>query len=174
VEWLPEAAPSVTRMRIAASRPQPPALLTAVQASARALQVPVAPPVIVKSVEELPSTLSQAKREGVGGLIFPRDAFTGPLRQRVVELVATSRIPAIYGQREWVEAGGLMSYGPSFVANFRRAVPFVDRVLKVARLGDLPVEQPTTFEFVRNARAARSRGLALAPTLLARADEVLQ
>jgi putative tryptophan/tyrosine transport system substrate-binding protein len=95
-------------------------------------------------------------------------------RRRIVDLVTTSRLPAIYPFREFVDAGGLMSYGPSFVDLFRRAATYVDKILKGAKPADLPVEQPTKFELVINAKTARALDLALGPLLLAQAEEIIE
>ncbi len=85
-----------------------------------------------------------------------------------------TRLPAIYPTKEFVEAGGLMSYGPDFVDLFRRAATYVDKILKGRKPADLPVEQPTRFELIINLRAAKSLGLAIPQSLLARADEVIK
>jgi ABC-type uncharacterized transport system substrate-binding protein len=85
-----------------------------------------------------------------------------------------NRLPGIYEFRAFVEAGGLMSYGPSQKALFRRRAYYVDKILKGAKPGDLPVEQPTQFEFIVNARAAKAFGIEIPPALLARADEVIE
>ena len=92
----------------------------------------------------------------------------------MVELAAKHRLPALYSHREFVEAGGLMAYGPSFVERFRRAATFVDRIIKGAKPADLPVEQPTKFQLVLNVKTAKTLGLTFPPSLLTRADEVLQ
>jgi putative ABC transport system substrate-binding protein len=89
-------------------------------------------------------------------------------------LAATSRLPAISGLRDFVEVGGLMSYGVDFPDSFRRAATYVDKILKGTKPADLPVEQPTKFEFVINSRTAKALGLTIPPLLLARADELIQ
>jgi ABC-type uncharacterized transport system substrate-binding protein len=101
------------------------------------------------------------------------DALIGMHRQRIAELAAQHRLPAMYGRREYVEAGGLMSYGASFPDLFRRAATYVDKILKGANPADLPVEQPMKFELVINLKTAQALGLTIPPTLLFQADEVI-
>ncbi len=95
-------------------------------------------------------------------------------RTRIAELAAQSRLPGIYGGKEFAEAGGLMTYGIDIHESFRRAATYVDKILKGAKPADLPVEQPNKFELVINLKTAKALGLTIPPSLLQRADEVIQ
>jgi putative ABC transport system substrate-binding protein len=95
-------------------------------------------------------------------------------RRRLVDLAAKSRLPAVYSFKNYVDAGGLMSYGPNVRDMSRRAATYVDRILKGAKPGDLPVEQPATFELVINLKTAKTLGLTIPQSLLGRADQVVE
>ena len=124
--------------------------------------------------DELDTAFAAITREGAEALIVLRPASFARVGRRLVELAATHRQPAIYEDRRYVEAGGLMSYGPNSDVVFGRAAYYVDRILKGAKPADLPVEQPTKFEFVINLKTAQALGLTMPPTLLFQADEVIQ
>jgi putative tryptophan/tyrosine transport system substrate-binding protein len=112
--------------------------------------------------------------ERVGALLVLADAIFNNHRTRLADLAARSRLPAAYGWREYVEAGGLMSYGSSLRDLYRRSAAFVDKILKGAKPADLPVEQPTKFELVINLKAAKALGLEVPPLLIAQADELIE
>jgi putative ABC transport system substrate-binding protein len=113
-------------------------------------------------------------RERIDGLVVGTDPLFVKARDRLVELAARRAIPAIYDRREFVEAGGLMSYGSNISEGYRRGGVYAARILKGVKPADLPVEQAAVFEFVINLRTAKALGLSIAPSLLGRADEVLE
>ena len=117
---------------------------------------------------------SDMTRARAGALtVFSSNMFFGE-RRRLVDLAAKNRLPAVYTLREFVDAGGLMAYGPNAADLFRRAAVYVDKILKGAKPGDLPVEQPTKFELVINLKTAKALGLTIPPSVLARADQVVE
>jgi len=124
--------------------------------------------------DELEGLFSTASRDGVDALIVFAHGFAYRNGKRIVELAAQYHRPTMYGYREFVEIGGLMSYGPNLLAVVRRAATHVDKILKGAKPGDLPLEQPTKFELVINLKTARALNLTIPPSLLGRADEVIQ
>ena len=129
----------------------------------------------LRRAEELDTAFATMTHEGVDALLVVSDpALMDGLRGRTVDLAATHRLPAMYGWRELVVAGGLMSYGPSLPDMFQRAASYVDRILKGAKPADLPVEQPTQFELVINLKTAQALGITFPPTLLIQADEVIR
>jgi len=105
--------------------------------------------------------------------VLPSNMFVRE-RRRLVDLAAKNRLPAVYTSREFVDAGGLMSYGAHQPDLFRRAATYVDKILKGAKPGDLPIEQPTKFELVINLKTAKDLGLTIPPSVLARADDLIQ
>jgi putative ABC transport system substrate-binding protein len=129
-------------------------------------------PIEVPDANEFAAAFATMHKERVEGFLVPASAFFFSNRARITELALQYRIPAIYEQRLFVEAGGLMSYGPSIVAMWRRAATYVDKILKGATPASLPVEQPTTFEFVVNARTLKTLGLAIPQSLLQLADVI--
>ena len=131
-------------------------------------------PLAVPNPNELDSIFAAMTRAGAEALITLADAVLWNHRTRVVELTAQHRLPAMFPEREFADAGGFMAYGPSVPDSFRRAAVFVDRILKGAKPGDLPVEQPTQFNLVINLKTAKALGITMPPTLLMRADAVIK
>jgi putative tryptophan/tyrosine transport system substrate-binding protein len=123
---------------------------------------------------EIEHAVEAVAREPNGGLLFPPDVTVAIHREFVTRLVGRYRLPAIYGDPVLVTSGGLMSYGPDRVDIFRQAASYVDRILKGEKPGDLPVEAPTQYKLVINLKTAKALGLEVPPTLLARADEVIE
>jgi putative tryptophan/tyrosine transport system substrate-binding protein len=128
----------------------------------------------VQRAEDVESAFSVLKKDRVGAFIVLRNPVTSTHRKRIVDLAVKSRLPAIYPQIEFTEAGGLMSYGAYTPDLYRRAATYVDKILKGAKPGDLPVEQPTKFELVINVRSAKQIELTIPPNVLARADRVIK
>jgi ABC-type uncharacterized transport system substrate-binding protein len=129
----------------------------------------------VKSLKDIEAAFRAARKSQADAVLW---VVSGPIggthRPRIGELAIQSRLPVIYEQAEYVEAGGLMSYGVSFTDLDRRAATYVDKILKGAKPADLPVEQPTKFEFFINLKAAKQIGLTIPPNVLARADKVIR
>jgi putative ABC transport system substrate-binding protein len=123
---------------------------------------------------ELERALSNISREKFGALIVSRDEFFNQQVHQIAELAAKNRLPTIAGLREYVEAGGLMSYGSSVSDIFRRAATYVDKIFKGAKPADLPVEQPTKFELFINGKTAKTLGLTIPQSLLIMADKVIE
>jgi putative ABC transport system substrate-binding protein len=174
VELLREAVPSAARVAVLITRQPVTGVLEDMQDKARALNVALPAPTFLHAPDEFDAAFARVKREKAGGVILPSDGVTDPQRRQLVSLAAKYRLPAIYPQREYVEAGGLMAYGPSSVDVHRRAAAFVDKILKGARPGDLPMEQPAKLDLLLNLRTARALGVTFPATLLARASEVVQ
>jgi putative tryptophan/tyrosine transport system substrate-binding protein len=176
LEVLKEAVPQVSRVAVLGNPASPgygpgrDNLTVAAQALGLHLQV-----VELRRVDELDQAFVAITQAGAEVLVvLAEPLLIDGLRGQIAERAATSRLPAMYGWRMYVEAGGLMSYGPSLPDLRRRAVSYVDRILKGAKPADLPVEQPTKFELVINLKTAQALGLTIPPTLLFQADEVIR
>ena len=130
----------------------------------------------VRRADELDTAFAAMPQARADALLVMEDAlvFSTRLGRRLADLAATGRLPAMYSWREYVEAGGLMAYGPSLQEIYRRAATYVDKILKGAKPADLPVEQPTKFELVINLKTAKALGITMPPSLLLLADEVIQ
>jgi putative tryptophan/tyrosine transport system substrate-binding protein len=175
LEMLREILPKVSRVAVLwnpTNLGNPPQLRAGEQA-ARALGMQLQP-LEAKTSGEVDEAFAAMTREGAGALVVLVDILFSNQRTQIARLAATRRLPTVYGLTEHVGAGGLMAYAPSFVDQYRRAAVYVDKILKGASPGDLPIEQPTKFELVINLKTARTLGLAIPPSLLGRADEVIQ
>jgi putative tryptophan/tyrosine transport system substrate-binding protein len=176
LELLKETVPQSAHVAILANPASPfyKPFLHNLTVAARALNLQLHV-VELRSPDELDAAFAAMTQAGADALIVIADsALMDSLHGRVVDLAATSRLPAMYDWKLYVEAGGLMSYGPSLPDIYRRAATYVDKILKGAKPADLPVEQPTKFEFVINLKAAQALGLAVPPTILFQADEVIK
>jgi putative ABC transport system substrate-binding protein len=129
---------------------------------------------VVHNAAEAEGVIEQVARQSGSALIVLPDLFTATNRQSIIALAAHHRLPAVYPFRYFVASGGLMSYGIEMLETYRQAASYVDRILKGDRPSDLPVQQPAKFEFVVNLKTAKTLGLEIPPTLLARADEVIE
>jgi len=127
-----------------------------------------------KGADDLENAFDIGKRAGVQALLAHPSTFTATNRTRIIELSIKNQLPVIYGSGDHAEAGALMSYGPDITANYRRAAYYVDKILKGAKRADLPIEQPTKFEFTINLKTAKQIGVIISPNVLARADRVIR
>jgi ABC-type uncharacterized transport system substrate-binding protein len=128
----------------------------------------------VSKPDDIERVFSAIVRDGADALLVFADPFLSAHRARFAELATKNRLPTMYGNNNYVEAGGLMSYAPSFPEFSRRSAYYVDKILKGAKPADLPVEQPTKFELVINLKTAKQIGLTIPPNVLARADRVIK
>jgi len=127
-----------------------------------------------RTAEDVPGVFDATTKARAGGMLVVDDPLMYGLRRQLGELAVKHRLPVVYGQRQYVDAGGLMSYGHDRAQVFRRAAEYVDRIVKGTRPGDLPIEQPTTFDLVINVQAAKAVGLTIPASLLLRADRVIE
>jgi putative ABC transport system substrate-binding protein len=128
----------------------------------------------VRGPDDLPKAFDAITRQRADGLLMLPDSVTNVHRKSIVAFAASRRLPAMYAFREAVDDGGLMCYGPNLVENFRAAAGYVDKILKGATAGDLPIAQATKFDLVINLKTARTLGLTIPPSLLLQADQVIQ
>jgi putative ABC transport system substrate-binding protein len=175
VGLLREAIPSVTRIVVVwnPSNEGARTSLPAIETATRALGVQVES-IAASDIEQLDRRLGGAVRGSAAAMLTVADAFLWSQRGQIVSLAARYRLPAMYPEREFALDGGLMAYGSSVRENFRRAAGYVDRILKGTRPADLPVEQPTQFDLVINLKTAKTLGLTIPPSLLLRADQLIE
>jgi len=175
LELLKEIVPGLSRVAVLANSANP-VIAVAVgetEAAARLMGLAVQA-VDVRTPDEVQGAFAAMRRGRAQALVLTADSLHFSLRRRVIDLAAKARLPAVYAYREFVEAGGLIAYGPNFIDLYRRAAIYVDKILKGAKPGDLPVEQPTKFEGVINLKTAKALGLTIPPSLLLRADQVIE
>jgi putative ABC transport system substrate-binding protein len=174
LELLREVLPRLRRLAIIGNVGSPQAVLEMgeVQAGARTFGLEVAPLEIRRAEDVAP--VFESLKDQADALYVVGDSLVQANRTRIITFSLSARLPTIVGIREFVQAGALMSYGPNFLDQFRRAAELVDKILRGTKPGDIPVEQPTKFELVINLTTAKAIGLTISPTLLARADEVIE
>jgi len=174
LEMLKQMSPAATRVAVLLnpSNPAHPIQLRAIEEAGRAMGLAITP-LEAKQLDDFERVFASVKGERVGGIMVLGDRFLGTNSRKIADLIARNRLPAVFTQRSWVEDGGLMSYGANFPDVYRRAAPYVDKILKGAKPADLPIEQPTRFDLVVNMKTARALGLTVPPALLARADEII-
>ena len=157
---MPPKAPEVSQFAV-------------IQAAAPSLGVEVKP-VSMRDAEEIERAVTAFARSPDGGLIVAAGPAATRHRDLIVKLAARHKLPAVYYERFFVAGGGLISYGPDFIDQYRRAAGYVDRILKGEKPADLPVQAPTKYELVINLKTAKTLGLTIPPSVLARADEVIE
>jgi putative ABC transport system substrate-binding protein len=178
LDLLKLALPRLTRVAIlwhpgAFSESTASNMLNAAAAAARTLRLE-APLVRVDGADQLDSAFSAMTREHPGALFILQSSMFFTERRRIVDLVVKHQLPTMFNAREYAELGGLMAYGANVADLFRRSATYVDKILKGANPADLPIEQPTKFELVINLKTVKALGLTIPPTVLVRADEVIQ
>ncbi len=175
LELLKEAMPGMTRVAVLwnAANPANAAVWQETQAAARALGL-LLHAQAMQSPQDLEGAFALMAQAHPDALLVLQDSLITMRRPQIVEFVTQQHLPSVFGSREWVVAGGLMSYGPSIPDLFRRAATYMDKILKGTKPADLPVEQPIKFELVINLKTAKALGLTIPPTVLFQADEVMQ
>jgi putative ABC transport system substrate-binding protein len=175
LELLKEAIPGLSRVAVLWNGDSPAMGLAfgETQVAARALGVQIQP-LQVRQPADFESAFEAALSERTDALITFGDPLTNTHRRRIMEFAAQSRLPTMYTSREFVDAGGLMSYGPNVPEMWRRGASYVDKILKGVKPAELPVEQPMRFELVINLKVAQALGFTIPPTLLFQADEVIR
>jgi putative ABC transport system substrate-binding protein len=170
LELLKEAVPTTVRVAVL-FEPAYPRKETGIAAEALGIQLISLP---VRALADFDPAFETAIRENAHALLTSPSVLLDTARYLIVEFAATNRLPTMYAGPEFVEAGGLMSYAPSYTDLFRRAATYVDKILKGAKPADLPVAQPTKFELVINLKTAKALGLTIPPSVLGRADQTIE
>jgi putative ABC transport system substrate-binding protein len=173
IELLKDALPTVSRVAVLVD-PEVSGALRDTQVAAEALGVKLLSLEVRGPNPDFEGAFRKATSERVGALLVASGPATELHRKRIVDLAAQSRLPAMYGSGEFVNLGGLMCYAPNYPDLFRQAATYADKILKGARPADLPIEQPTKFDLVVNMKTARALGLTIPPSLLLRADQIIE
>jgi len=174
VELLREAVPGFQRLAVLANANSPLSVLETSEIEAAVQKVGISSIRLgIRRAQDIAPAFEQI-RGPADALYVVADPLTNTNRAQIHTLATSAKVPAIYNAREHVAAGGLMAYGPNFAELYRRAATFVDRILRGAKPGDIPVEQPTKFDLIINLTTAKALGLTIPPSLLARADEVIE
>jgi len=175
VQLLREIAPRVSRIAVLYHPPFPATLVTVNEARAAATRLGLTViPMEVSAPDAFENAFNAVIRQRADALLTSGDPFSHRHQRRIIDFAKKHRLPATYLFRDFAEAGGLMAYGPSLPAMYRRAAVFVDKILRGGQPRDLPVEQPTKFELVINVKTARALGLTIPQSILLRADQVIE
>ena len=176
LELLKQAVPRVSRVAVLWNSANPAITFyyQAAKTAATALRVTLRPVVEIRTVDDFEPAFAAIAGAPPQGLLVIADRFLLAHRTRIIEFAGSRRLPGMYPYKEYVDAGGLMSYAPSNVALARGAATYVDKILKGVKPGDLPVQDPPKFELVINLRAAKALGVTIPPSVLQRADEIIQ
>ena len=176
LELLKEVIPKVRRVAVLSNpgnSPSQPLIISNVKAAARSLGLQLQL-LEARGPGEFDGAFAAMAKDRAGALLVTGDSMFFFHRARLADLAVRNRLPSMSTQGQWVEAGGLMSYGPDFADMYRRAATYVDKILRGAKPADLPIEQPTKFELVINRKTAKALGLTIPPSLLTRADQVIE
>ena len=175
LELLKEAIPRIARIAQLANMSSPVSVSQWRQIEVAARSLGLEPQLLdVRAPEDLARAFDTAIKQRADAVLVVNDTLTQTNVRRIVDLSAKHRLPSIFTSREFVDAGGLMAYGPNFTDLYRRAATYVDKILKGAKPGDLPVEQPTKFELVINLKTAKALGLTIPQSVLQRADQLIE
>jgi len=175
LELLKEIVPKLSRVAFLrnSNEPATPQIIKEIEAASEALQLRLQK-LDIRNSKDIEIAFREARNGRADAVVVPVMPILNSERAQIAELALKNRLPSVYGQPEYVENGGLIYYGPSVTAMFRRAATYVDKILKGAKPSDLPVEQPTKFELEINLKTANQIGLTIPPNVLARADKVIR
>jgi putative ABC transport system substrate-binding protein len=174
LELFKEAVPAISRVTVLVGGGDFRENVEDYEAAARALNVTLLPVNLTGPKPDLESAFRSAVKGGANAVVINRDALTASYMKQIADLSIKHRLPSMNEDSPYVEAGGLMSYAANDADQFRRAAYYVDRILRGAKPAELPIEQPTKFEFVINLKTAKQIGITIPPNVLARADRVIR